>query len=199
MKPFKLILPILLLSTLGSTAQEIHFSAGYNGSNVKKTSTEQWVGRPGYQLGADVFLGNRIFLKPGIHFMVRNLNYNYVSVTGAPAQEYRYTSRSLSIPVMVGLNLMDPTDDPAVNAYVMAGPTALLNLSADLNNDQLVAKTSASQWYLGAGAGIQFSFLFVEAGYDVALTKEFDRDDFDTNPKVNIFHLVAGVRLRLAK
>ena len=195
----KFILPFLLLGALPVTAQEVHFSAGYNGSNVKKGGTDQWVGRPGYQFGADVLLGNRVFVKPGIHFLVRNLNYSFVSAAGAPATEYHYSSRSLSIPLMLGVNLLDPVDDPAFNLYVMGGPTVLANLNADLNNDQLDVKTSSTQWYLGFGAGVQFGFIFLEGGYDAALTKVFDRDDFDTNPRVNIIHLIAGVRLRLAK
>lgn len=36
-----------------SSAQEIRLYGGYNGSNVSKAGTEQWVGRAGYQFGAD--------------------------------------------------------------------------------------------------------------------------------------------------
>jgi len=202
MKPYKYILPILLITSLSSTAQEIRFSAGYNGSNIKETGTDKWAGRAGYQFGADVLLGNRVFVKPGINFMVRNLNYSFADTTGITPTEFKYTSRYLSVPIMLGVNFLDPTDDPPINAYVMAGLTALFNLSADLNNNNLDVQTSSSQWYVGFGAGLEFSFLFLEAGYDVALTKEFDefnRPNLTTNPKVNYLHIVGGVRLRLAK
>ena len=43
------------------------------------------------------------------------------------------------------------------------------------------------------------SFLFLEAGYDVAMTNVFKDSNFDTNPKINFLHVNAGVRLKLAK
>jgi len=199
-----LTLSIAMLSTVN--AQEIRFGGGYNGSNVNKAGPERWVGKAGYQFGADVMLGNRWFVKPGIHFMVRNLNYTSAlvdtsAVGGAQVGnvEFRYTDRWLMVPVHVGVHLLDPADDPAVNVYVQAGPTALFKLNADLDNDALTVTTNPAQWYLGGGAGVEISFIFVEAGYNVAMSNVFKGNDFQTNPKVNQFYITAGVRLKLAK
>lgn len=194
---------IALIPTL-SSAQEIRLYGGYNGSNVSKAGTEQWVGRAGYQFGADLTIGSQWFLKPGIEFMVRNLNYTVTGTapdgsTTIPNTEFEYTSRSLRIPVMLGVHLMDPDNDPAVNFYVMGGPSALMNLNADLNNDALTAETNSTQWYVGFGGGLELSFLFAEVGYDVAMSNVFKGDDFQTNPKVNFIHANAGVRLKLAR
>ncbi len=177
---------------------------GYNGSNVSKAGDESWVGRAGYQFGADVTIGSRWFLKPGIEFMVRNLNYSWAGTdaNGNPAtsdHEFDYTSRSLRVPVMLGLHLMDPADDPAVNIYLMGGPSALMNLNANLNNNQLNVETNSNQWYIGFGGGLELGFLFVEAGYDVAMSNVFKGNEFKTNPKVNFVHANAGIRLRLAR
>lgn len=100
---------------------------------------------------------------------------------------------------MLGVHLMDPDNDPAVNFYVMGGPSALMNLNADLNNDALTAETNSTQWYVGFGGGLELSFLFAEVGYDVAMSNVFKGDDFQTNPKVNFIHANAGVRLKLAR
>lgn len=194
----------LILLPLLSSAQEVRLYGGYNGSNVAKAGTEHWRGRSGYQFGADVLIGKRFFVMPGIEFVVRNLHYTYAgpgpgSSTTLPSAEFEYTSRSLRIPVMVGLHLIDPENDPTVNLYLMAGPSAMMNLSADLNNDQLNVKTNGTQWYLGFGGGLEVSFLFLEAGYDVAMTNVFKDSNFDTNPKINFLHVNAGVRLKLAK
>lgn len=136
--------------------------------------------------------------------MVRNLNYTVTGTapdgsTTIPNTEFEYTSRSLRIPVMLGVHLMDPDNDPAVNFYVMGGPSALMNLNADLNNDALTAETNSTQWYVGFGGGLELSFLFAEVGYDVAMSNVFKGDDFQTNPKVNFIHANAGVRLKLAR
>lgn len=148
-------------------------------------------------------IGQRWFLKPGIEFLVRNLGYTYAGSstdgTVLPGHEFEYTSRSLRVPVMVGLHLIDPGNDPAVNIYVMGGPSAMMNLNAELNNDALNVETNSTQWYLGFGGGLELSFLFVEAGYDVAMSNVFKGSDFNTNPKVNFLHLNAGVRLKLAQ
>jgi hypothetical protein len=180
-------------------AQEFHLSAGYNGSNVQKAGDEGWVGRGGYMFGADVKLGQHWFLEPGIHFMVRNLNFTYTTAADVPAQEFKYTERSLRVPLMLGRNLLDPADDPAINVSIMGGPTAIIGLSSELDRNSLDVETRGTQWYIGFAGEVQLGFLFVNGGYDVAMSDVFDGDAFATNPKVNFFHLVGGARLLLAK
>lgn len=187
-----------------ASAQEIRLYGGYNASNVAKAGTEKWVGRSGYQFGADLIIGSRWFLKPGVEFMVRNLNYSLAGTaadgtTILPETKFEYTSRSLRVPVMLGLHLIDPADDPAVNVYLMGGPSALMNLNAKLNNDALTVKTNSTQWYVGFGGGLELGFLFAEVGYDVAMSNVFKGNDFKTNPKVNFLHANAGIRLKLAQ
>lgn len=194
-----LIVGTAALSAVPANAQEILFSGGYNGSNVQEKGDEGWVGRGGYQFGADVKLGRRVFLQPGLHFLVRNLNYTYATAADIPAQEFRYTSQSLRVPIMVGVNLMDPADDPGFNVSLMGGPSALIGLSADLEQDQLSVSTNTAQWYIGFAGEASVSFVFLRAGYDLAMSNVFDGDKFGTNPKVNFYHISAGVRLRLAK
>ncbi len=199
--------PLLSLMIAGSAAltcaradaQEFHLSAGYNGSNVQKAGDEGWVGRGGYMFDADVKLGQRWFLEPGIHFMVRNMNFTYATAADIPAQEFRYTERSLRVPLMLGLNLLDPAEDPAVNVSVMGGPTALIGLSSELDRNSLDITTRGTQWYLGFGGEVQLGFLFVNGGYDVAMSNVFEGGSFQTNPKANFYHVAAGARLVLAK
>jgi hypothetical protein len=93
---------------------------------------------------------------------------------------------------------MDPAEDPGFNVYVMGGPTALMNLSADLDNDELSVETRGTQWYLGAAGGLSFGFLFIEGGYNAAMSNVFKGESFETNPKVNHGYAIAGLRLRLA-
>ncbi|MBK7385178.1 MAG: hypothetical protein IPI81_17885 [Flavobacteriales bacterium] len=62
-------------------------SAYYNASNVREAGDEHWIGRGGYQFGIDALLGNnRLFVKPGMHFLVRNLRYTYSNGTDVVAQ-----------------------------------------------------------------------------------------------------------------
>ena len=194
---------LLLACCTLANAQEIRIGAGYNGNNVREAGQEQWVGRAGYHAGVDLMLGSLWFIRPGAHIQVRNLNY---TLAGLDAQgqplgtdvEFRYTDRSLRVPLMVGRRLLDADDEPGVNLYVLGGPTALFNLNADLNNDRLDVETTGTQWYIGAGAGLELGFLFVEGGYHVAMSNVFEGQRFTTNPRVNQANLSAGIRLRLA-
>ncbi|QQR88046.1 MAG: outer membrane beta-barrel protein [Flavobacteriales bacterium] len=188
----------------GASAQELRLSGGYNGSNVREAGEHRWVGRAGYQFGADILLGNTWFARAGAHLMVRNLNYallttdtNGVSVEGNTG--FRYTSRSLRVPLHVGRFILDQRDDPTVNAYAFAGPTALFNLNARLEQDEFEVETAPVQWSIGFGGGAQYRFVFVEAGYDVAMSNIFEGDALSTDPRVNQVYAVAGVRLKLAE
>jgi hypothetical protein len=158
----------------------------------------------GLSVRRDLTLGQQWFLRPGVEFVVRNLDYTYAGTspdgtTIYPSEEFRYTSRSLRVPVMVELHLLDPSNDPPGNIHVMGGPSALMKLSADVHNNALHVETNGTQWYLGFGGGLDLGFLFVEAGYDVGMSNVFRGSDFRTNPKVNFLHVNGGVRLRLAQ
>lgn len=199
------LLPAVLCGLVGAAhAQDFLFSGGYNGSNVREAGEEKWVGRAGYQFGADVVLGGLWSVRGGAHLQVRNLNYTIAGVNeqGEPIgtdTEFKYTSRLLRVPIKLGRRLLDPANDPPVNIYVLGGPTALFNLSADLDNDQLDVQTNATQWYIGFGGGAEIGFLFVEAGYDVAMNNVFNGEGFATNPSVNQVYGIAGLRLQLAR
>lgn len=202
----KLSLVVLLGSATLSPclAQELRLGGGYTGSNVRDAGTARWVGRAGYQLGVDLLLGQRVFVKPGIHLQVRNMNYTVLGIgqNGEPdgsESEYKYTSRALRIPVLVGARLIAPTDESEFNMYVMGGPTALIAINADLDDNSLNVTTRSTQWYLGFGLGMEYKFLFLEGGYDVAMTNVFEGDGINTNPKVNNLYVAAGVRFELKK
>ncbi|MDX9750348.1 MAG: outer membrane beta-barrel protein [Flavobacteriales bacterium] len=185
-------------------AQELRLLGGYSGSQVREAGDELWTGRAGWSLGADVLLGGRWFLRSGVHFHVRDLRYTVAgtapdgTLTGTDV-EFRYTSRSLRIPAHLGLRLIDPGNDPALNIYVFGGPTAMLALSADLDHDELEVETRPAQWSIGFGGGLELGPLFAEVGYDVAMTNVFKGQGFSTNPEVNHVQALAGLRLRMAR
>lgn len=195
---------ILLAAALGAAGQELRVSGGYNGSNISETGKEKWVGKAGYQFGAELLLGNRWFVKGGAHFMVRNIGYSVAGVDdqGNPTDnvtEFRYTSQFLRVPIHGGFRFIDPKDEPVVNAYLMAGPTALFKLKAEFEEDAVDVDTNPAHWFIGAGAGLQFGPVFVEGGYDMAMNNVFRGSNFNTNPKVNQIYALIGVRLKLAE
>ena len=201
---------LLSIAVLGSVAlssvqaQELRLGGGYSGSIVDKSGTENWQGRAGYQFGVDVLLGNRFFLKPGIHMQFRNLNYTTVGVgqDGVPngiTTENRYTSKGIKIPILGGIRLIDPGTERDFNMYIVGGPSALIGLSTDQDDNTLSLPTRSTQWYLGFGAGLEYKFIFLDAGYDVGMSNVFKGDGVNTNPKVNNAYVAAGFRFLLKK
>jgi hypothetical protein len=207
MNHIKIIFLLVLFGTASITtvrSQEIRLGGGYSGSIVNKTATENWKGRAGYQYGIDILLGQRIFLKPGIYMQIRNLDYTTIGVgeDGVPVgveTETRYTSKALRIPLMAGLRLIEPRDEPGFNMYVTGGPTALVGLSTNQDDNTLSFTTRSTQWYIGFGAGMEYKFIFLEGGYDVAMTNVFNGEGINTNPKVNNSYISAGFRFVLNK
>lgn len=197
--PRSIILSAVLLFSFSSLlqAQELRIGVGYNGSNVQKAGDERWAGRAGYQRGIDLVLGERFFLRPGACLQVRNLNCSLAAVNdqgevvGADV-EYRYTSRSLRVPLFAGVRLIETTDDKGFNIYLAAGTKALFDLSPALGNDQLEVETAGTQWFIGGAAGFEIGSLFMEGGYDPAMSDVFSGDRFSTEPRVDQFTAAAG-------
>lgn len=201
-----IFLALLSLScSLTLPAQELRLGGGYSGSKVSGNDTENWKGRAGYQYGLEVLAGNRFFVKPAIYVQVRNLDF---TVTGLGADglpngstsETRYTSKALRIPLMGGIRLVDPAGEhKRFNLYVTGGPTALIGLSTNTGDNSLNLTTRSTQWYLGFGAGAEYRFLFLDAGYDVGMTNVFKGDGVNTNPRINNTWITAGLRFLLNK
>jgi hypothetical protein len=204
-RKFAALLLLITSSLLTLQAQEIRLGGGYSGSKVDKDGSDNWKGRAGYQYGLDVLLGERFFLKPGIYMQVRNLDYTTVGVgqdgiSNGITTETRITSKALRIPLMGGIRLIDPTTDPkGFNLYVTGGPTALIGLNTETGENSLSFSTRGTQWYLGFGAGAEYRFLFLDAGYDVAMSNMFKGDGINTNPRINNSWITAGLRFLLNK
>ena len=205
--PKNLVLSFFICATSITTiqAQEIRLGGGYSGSKVDADGSENWKGRAGYQYGLEVLLGNRFFVKSGIFMQIRNLEYTTVGLgqDGVPNgvnTDTRITSKALRIPLMGGIRLIDPTVDPkGFNVYVTGGPTALIGLSTKTGDNTLNFTTRGTQWYLGFGAGVEYRFLFLDAGYDVGMTNMFNGDGINTNPRINNSWVTAGLRFVLNK
>lgn len=199
------LLAVLGLSSLVTLqAQEIRLGGGYSGSKVDKDGSDNWKGRAGYQYGLEVLLGDRFFLKGGLYMQIRNLDYTTVGLgqDGMPngvTTETRYTSKALRVPLMGGIRLIDTEDPRDFNLYAIAGPTALIGLSTDVGDNSLSFTTRSTQWYLGFGAGMEYRFLFLDAGYDVGMSNVFNGDGVNTNPRINNSYITAGLRFVLNK
>lgn len=195
---------LMIAPLLALHAQEIRLGGGYSGSKVDADGSDNWRGRAGYQYGLEVLLGGRFFVKPGIYMQIRNLDYTTTGlgqdgISNGITTETRYTSKALRIPLMGGIRLIDTENDPDFNLYATAGPTALIGLNAEVGDNSLNFTTRSTQWYIGFGAGVEYRFIFLDAGYDVGMTNMFNGDGINTNPRINNSYITAGLRFVLNK
>jgi len=150
----------------------------------------------GFQVGVDFQIGNKVYFQPGIQleFLKNRVEFG----NGAAIEESDYDRTGIRVPLMVGFRAVDDPDS-GLNLRLFTGPNALLQLSQDsdegvlddLDDDDL--KDLVFGW--NVGAGVDFSILFFDIGYQFGISEIFD--DADAAPRNNLFYGNLGLRLNL--
>jgi len=178
----KIILSISLLLALGISAQaqsDFIIRAGIhsvlnpeteiNTANVKG-------GKVGWNLGADLRLGNFLYLQPGVHFYSSSLS---VEAGSSTVDDFKNSTRiqSLKIPIMVGLAPLSNAGDN-FDLVVDAGVVPSFNLGFS-DDDNLFDKDDLNDvnWSGRVGAGLEFGFFAVGAYYEFGFNKIFEEGD----------------------
>lgn len=195
----KRLLPILaalgLLSS-GSFAQlAINPQAGVTFQNLTDAPQDaEFKASVGWVLGADVRIGDRLYLQPGAFF---ERNVTAVSVGDTAVIEDDLVRTDLKLKALLGFNLID---GDALRLRLNTGPTYDVLLSVD-NTDENI------QWEKGdfnsgslnwnAGLGIDLSFITLETGMAYGLSEVFKQEEvaFTSEPKYFTWYLTAGIVL----
>ncbi len=139
----------------------------------------------GYRFGADLQIGNKFFVQPGLFFDFRKLD----------GDDEDYDRTHIRIPVFVGYDFSDDGVLDDLGFRIFGGPTlSFVSTDEGLNIDGEETDFSNTLWGVAAGLGFDFSILFVDAGYEWGLSDLFD--DVEDSPKSNSFFINAGVRVR---
>lgn len=125
-------------------------------------------GKAGWNLGADLRLGDVIFIQPGVHFYSSSLS---VEAANSTIEDFKNSTRiqTLKIPVVVGLS---PFGNGNFEVVVDAGVVPSFNLGiaeeSDLfNKDDL----EDVNWSGKVGAGLEFGLIVVGAYYEFGFNK----------------------------
>ncbi len=182
----------------GSAQMEFRPHVGTNIQNLTESPDgSEWSGNPGFQAGMHVMLGRKFFVQPGFQYVSSKSDLSYSTAGGTSA--YTLSTSSLRIPVVAGLRFSDPSDEPFLNLRVFGGLAMNFPLDATFNEDGVEdVELGSANFALTAGAGLDISIFFIEAGYDVGMTNVFDDEDFKVDAKQNQFQVNAGVRLKFA-
>lgn len=163
---------------------------GLNSSTITDLDSANFKSKIGYQLGADVQIGTKFYVQPGIQFeFVKN------RIQPRVLQESDYRRTNLRIPVMVGYSFGGV--DAAWAARVFTGPNATFNLSNKPDDESAFENLDLNNiiWGWNAGVGVDFlSILFVDLGYQFGLSDVFK--DLNSSHRNNLFYANAGLRVQ---
>ncbi|MBK8194586.1 MAG: porin family protein [Lewinellaceae bacterium] len=187
---------ILLFSILAASLSAVHAQVafrpyvGINSHTITKDFQDaEWRSALGYQVGADLQIGSKLYIQPGLQLEYAKNKFEILG-TGINIDVKR---TSLRIPVMVGYSLGKVDGDFSFRIFTGVNASILLSSSAedfDLNKDDW--KNAVFGW--NVGAGLDFSIIFIDLGYQMGLSEVFET--IDTGSKDNLFYGNAGLRIR---
>lgn len=210
MRKFSLLFFAAALASITSFGQ--HFDIrGYGGFNVLQLTSDQGTtlidgvlhnrtvsGRPGAQFGAALTFGSKFFVQPGIQYAVLSsevVNKNTVSDEKLFDET---TINVISVPLKVGVRLIDPETENLFNVRVFGGFDGSHVVSVDhtTKSDGLddIEASDFSNLIVAAdfGLGLDIFIFYIDMGYQLGLSPVYTGGD---NAKANAFYSNIGLRL----
>ena len=191
MKKVIFALAVLVLGAFAASAQlTIRPFVGINSSSLSDIDSASFKDKIGYQFGADLQIGNKFYIQPGLQFeFVKN------TIDPGIGDREDYQRTNLRFPVLIGYSFSGI--DSNWGLRIFTGPNATFNLSDKKEGESAFKdlKIEDIVWGWNAGIGADFlSFLFVDLGYQFGLSDVFK--DLDSSPRNNLFYANAGLRIR---
>lgn len=204
----------MILTLSGSGAFSQHFDIrGYAGIDILQLSTDEGTtlidgvlhrrevsGRPGYQFGVAATFGDRFFVQPGFQWSTLSTTVvNENTVTGDELID-ETTLNIISVPLKVGIRLIDPDTENLFNVRVFGGfdghhVTSVNHETNDPNTEDL-DEDDYNNLIINAdfGLGLDVFIFFIDAGYQLGITPVHTNGD---NAKANAFYTNLGIRISL--
>ena len=190
MKKYLLLLSLFLLLAGSSFAQlELKALVGTNFSSISNPPDGvDFAAKAGYQFGAGLLIGNKFYIEPGIQF-VRN---SKTVTTGTT--DVKFDQNFVKIPVYAGYHILGSEDKNLLALRVFAGPAAYIAGKVKSGDDQITKDDiNNMNWMFEAGLGVDILFFFVEANYEVGLSKFFTKDNWESKHRGVVLN--AGVHI----
>ena len=187
-----LFITITLMMTIGLAQSQVSLrpQIGINFPELTDEISEgRFEGNAGYQFGADLQLGGSVYLQPGLNFESASLRLQNGEGIG------NLRVHRINIPVYAGFRLAS-TENKSFGIRVFGGPNFAIHVNEDLSESfSLLNKDNIRNAQVSgvAGAGLDFSILFVDVAYKFGLSRFFE--DINSDAALNLFLVNAGVRL----
>ena len=191
----KLFFTLALIAGIASFASaqvELKVQAGLNTSHLT-TEHVDWKtqGRVGYQFGAAVLVGEKLYFEPGIFW--QTMSKDVFDANNPDSASFKNTISSIRIPAHIGYHILG-SEETLADLRLFAGfgasiVTGVKNDSDDLSKDDF--KNFLIDF--NAGVGVDVWIFFLEWNYVLGLTPVFNEG---SDAKVQAFMGNLGVRLR---
>ncbi|MDX5326904.1 MAG: porin family protein [Bacteroidota bacterium] len=140
--------------------------------------------KPGYQLGLDVSYGYRFYSEAG-------LEYTYIptEVTVINGPTFDLSASAIRIPLLIGFRFFDNED---FNIRIWGGASASYVLQ--VNGSELITKDDINSpiWGVTAGVGVDYLDFYLEAGYEIGVSRVFDESVDPNGVKNNVVYVNLG-------
>ena len=125
----------------------------------KDPATGKFKAKAGYQLGGTIAFGKNTYIEPGLFWVKKSTEY---ITEDTNEEDITFDISGIRIPVSIGANLIG-NEKSLIGLRVFGGASAFLLTSIkDLDKDDF--KTAS--WGVFAGAGLDFTIVFVELSED---------------------------------
>lgn len=208
----KLNLTIIAIVLAFTTTYGQHFDIrAYGGFNVLQLTSDQGAslidgvlhnqkvsGRPGAQFGVALTFGSRFYVQPGFQYTILSSEVvNENTVSGKELID-ETTIKAISVPLKVGVRLIDPESENLFNVRVFGGFDGSHVISVDhstkSNGLDDIDDSDFSNLIVSAdfGLGLDIFIFYIDMGYQLGLTPVYTGGD---NAKANAFYGNIGLRL----
>lgn len=191
MKKHILMLAVALLTAATAQAQvALRPYVGVNSSKLTENlDTATFKNQLGVQVGADLQIGNKFYVQPGVQ-----LEFRQNKIDPRVDDDQKLNRSMLRIPVVVGYSFGEVDGD--FSFRVFTGPNAAINLSSKTDDDPIIEEDDIKSAIFGwnAGLGVDISIIFIDLGYEFGLSEVFE--NVDGAVRNNLFYANAGVRIR---
>lgn len=149
-------------------------------------------GKVGYQFGASLAIGRKLFVEPGVFYTRFNQN---MDPAYTDSSNFTYGPSFIRIPVNFGFQFIGSTSSFA-GLKIFIGPSMLIPTGVKENSYGIVKEDVTSpQFDISVGAGLNVWFLFLDVSYGWGLTPQYVDDPIEA--KMKSLYVNMGFRFRL--
>lgn len=146
--------------------------------------------RTGYQLGASLRVGNKVYFQPEFQWAMMNSQLTDPFDIGVPFNE-DFDVHSFRVPVQLGYRLLG---NSKANIRMFTGPVFNFNFSSDNPAPQIPVQDFKNfNTALRFGGGIDLWILSLDVSYDLGVTDVFE----NSNSKLRGINAELGVKIPL--